>query len=671
MQLVIPALDEERRLPATLRALQAFVDSAGAQLGRVEIIVVDNGSTDATAEVARGFDTPRVPVRVLHCARRGKGAAVRAGILATTHDVVGYLDADGATDLTALLVAREVLAGGADLAVGSRALEASVTYERHSRLRSRGASAYRFLTRQVAPGVEDTQCGFKLMDGDLARHLLEVTRCDGFSFDVEVIGRFQREGARVQEIPVVWVDVPGSTFVPARHGWGAFASLAVIALRLRGLAPSAVTDSRAISRELTASVAEHEVPRPSELRGVRVAILNWRDPWHSQAGGSERYAWHCASALRDAGATVEFVTARDEHQLPSEVRDGIRIRRGGHQYSFYPFAWWHLLSRRVTGRGYGVVIDTEAGIPVFSPPLVSRRTPVVLVVHHVHRDQFETYLPSPLALLARFMEGWLMPRLYRDVTTFAVSESTKQEMADKLGWTRPVQIVHNGADTPPRTDLVSEPDRLVVLSRLTTHKRIDLVVRAVDRLRAERPQLRLDIVGKGVDQERLAELVDSLGLNEVVTLHGYLDEHRKHEVVGASSLHVCASDIEGWGQVVIEAAALGVPTLARDVPGLRDSIRDGETGWLVPTGGLEEDQVLDALVAGLRTTLALLDDEAAARELAESCRTWAHKFSWSAMHQQVVTTVASEIRARGGAGRREEEGPGQAVTTTDMAAPGC
>jgi glycosyltransferase involved in cell wall biosynthesis len=243
------------------------------------------------------------------------------------------------------------------------------------------------------------------------------------------------------------------------------------------------------------------------------------------------------------------------------------------------------------------------------------------------------------------MEGRLMPLFYRGVTTFAVSESTRQEMVAKLGWNRPVQIVHNGADTPPATTIPRSADRLVVLSRLTTHKRIDLVIRAVAHLRAERPALRLDIIGKGVDQDRLRDLVSQLGLDDTVTLHGFLSEHDKHEVVGSAALHVCASDIEGWGQVVIEAAALGVPTLARDVPGLRDSIRDGETGWLVDTSGQSDEEVLGALVTGIRDGLAELDEPSTQAEIAERCRTWAHKFSWSAMHQQVVTTVATELVA--------------------------
>ena len=245
MQMIIPALNEESRLPETLRVLRTYALAATEGAGPIDVIVVDNASTDGTAVVARQFDSPAMPVRVVRCARRGKGAAVRAGVAASTAERIGFMDADGATDLAALADAVLLLDSGVDLAIGSRAVPGSVTHERHSRVRALGASAYRATTRTIAPGIYDTQCGFKVMGGDLAREVFAETRADGFSFDVEVVSRFQRRGARVVEFPVHWVDVAGSTFVPLRHGLAAFAELATIALRVRSVRP-AVAPARAV-----------------------------------------------------------------------------------------------------------------------------------------------------------------------------------------------------------------------------------------------------------------------------------------------------------------------------------------------------------------------------------------------------------------------------------------
>ncbi|GAB2878843.1 glycosyltransferase [Nocardioides pacificus] len=235
LQLIIPAFNEEHRLPRTLRDLRHYVVGRSRLPGRIEVIVVDNASTDATAEVARQADSLALPVRVLSCPIPGKGAAVRAGVAATEAELVGFMDADGATSLEALDEAWRLLAVGADVAIGSRAVAGSVTQARHSWLREQGAVAYRRVASQIVPGVNDTQCGFKLMHGELARSVFAELRTTGFSFDVEMLARARAHGASITEFPVVWTDVPGSTFEPARDGAGSFRDLALIAWRLRSV----------------------------------------------------------------------------------------------------------------------------------------------------------------------------------------------------------------------------------------------------------------------------------------------------------------------------------------------------------------------------------------------------------------------------------------------------
>jgi glycosyltransferase involved in cell wall biosynthesis len=294
-----------------------------------------------------------------------------------------------------------------------------------------------------------------------------------------------------------------------------------------------------------------------------------------------------------------------------------------------------------------VVIDAATGIPPFSPLVVARRTAVVLVVHHVHQAQFLTYFPAPLAHLGRFLEGRLMPVVYRNVRTLVVSESTHREMVRQLGWRQPVQVVANGTDLPrATTDDRAEPDpgpRLLVFGRLATHKRVDLVLRAVAELVTELPELRVDVVGKGPEEQRLQALVDELGLGEVVSLHGFLPDAVKQDVLRHSRLQVCASDAEGWGQVVIEAATYGVPTLARDVPGLQDSIRPGRTGWLVPDAGPDPDPLVRSLVVGIRAALSELESADERTRYAEACRAWGAGFSWTRMRETVTEVVEEEL----------------------------
>jgi dolichyl-phosphate beta-glucosyltransferase len=223
VEVVVPAFNEARRLPGGLAELSARLRRRDAQ-----VIVVDNASTDGTAEVVRSWSGP-VPVRLVHCAQPGKGAAVRAGLLATTAPYVGFCDADMATDLGALDVALGLLSEGHPVVVGSRRHPASRVEDYGHPLRRLGAVTFNRVIRDLAGGVADTQCGFKFFTGPLVRAVARDLRTTGFAFDVELLMGCVQRGVPITDIPVVWRDVPGSTFSVLRHSAGCVHDL----LRLR------------------------------------------------------------------------------------------------------------------------------------------------------------------------------------------------------------------------------------------------------------------------------------------------------------------------------------------------------------------------------------------------------------------------------------------------------
>jgi dolichyl-phosphate beta-glucosyltransferase len=251
LDVVVPSYNEERRLPTTLVVLRAALADLGVPC---QVTVVDNASTDGTARVVAEAPDGPVPVRLLHCAERGKGFAVRTGVLASNARYVGFCDADLATSLDNLGKVLILLTRGADVVVGSRAHPGSVVADRHSPLRRWGAVAFRSLVRQVVQTVVETQCGHKFFRTEVARRVFEPLQCGGFAFDVEVLGRAERAGARLVEIPVNWVDVPGSTFSTLRHGWRSFIDVAAIAWRLRDV-------------QTTAAVSVASLPVPPEVAG--------------------------------------------------------------------------------------------------------------------------------------------------------------------------------------------------------------------------------------------------------------------------------------------------------------------------------------------------------------------------------------------------------------------
>lgn len=228
LEVVIPALNEEERLP---RTLARTLDYLGHQPYSAAVVIVDNGSRDRTTAVARSFEGGSVPVHVLDCPRPGKGSAVRAGFRTSAADWMGFMDADLATPIETLDAVLPLLQAGSTAVIGSRRAPGAHLAVPQSALRRLGGNTFRAAARSLVPGVEDTQCGFKFFDGRVGRWLADVGHVDGFSFDVEFLARLQRAGHRVDEVGVVWTDVEGSTFSPLRDGFRSFSD----ALRIHRL----------------------------------------------------------------------------------------------------------------------------------------------------------------------------------------------------------------------------------------------------------------------------------------------------------------------------------------------------------------------------------------------------------------------------------------------------
>ena len=227
LEVVVPAYNEAERLPGGLALLGEKLAGLGL---RSRILVVDNASTDGTASVVRDWDGP-VPARLLRCALRGKGAAVRVGLLATQAPYVGFCDADMATDLSALDEALALLRAGHPVVVGSRRHPSSLVEGYGQPMRRLGALTFNRLVRDLAGDIPDTQCGFKFFHGPLVRLAAADLETTGFAFDVELLMHCVRRGAEVTAIPVVWRDRPGTTFSVRRHSAECLLDLARIRAR--------------------------------------------------------------------------------------------------------------------------------------------------------------------------------------------------------------------------------------------------------------------------------------------------------------------------------------------------------------------------------------------------------------------------------------------------------
>jgi dolichyl-phosphate beta-glucosyltransferase len=209
LSVVIPAYNEESRIEPTVREI---VEYCRAQARNFELILVDDGSRDGTTALGRLLSVEFPELRLIRlAANRGKGYAVRTGIVNAIGRLVLFTDADGSTPIGELSRLEDALAEGADVAVGSRALRAEGIEVQAKLYRHLiGRTFHRMVEKLADAGVKDTQCGFKLFRSAVAQDLFSRMRMNGFSFDVEVLLMARRRGYRVVEVPVNWVHRPGS-----------------------------------------------------------------------------------------------------------------------------------------------------------------------------------------------------------------------------------------------------------------------------------------------------------------------------------------------------------------------------------------------------------------------------------------------------------------------------
>lgn len=361
-----------------------------------------------------------------------------------------------------------------------------------------------------------------------------------------------------------------------------------------------------------------------------VVLLNWRDTGHPQGGGSERYVEHVAFGLAERGYRVTICCSAYPGAAADETVRGVRFRRRGNDLTVY---WYALLF--VARAGADLVVDVQNGLPFLSR-LVTR-SPVVVLVHHLHREQWRIVFGPVVGRVGWWIESWLAPRVYRRCRYVTVSEATRGGLAGLGVAPDRVKVVHNGLDAPPPVVPGRSPTPLLVaVSRLAPHKRLEHAIEAVARLRPRWPQLRLEIVGRGPWHDQLAACAAERGVADAVVLHGWVDEQTKHATLATSWAHLCPSVKEGWGLVVIEAAVHGVPTVAyRSAGGVTESVRDGRTGLLVDD--------LDQFVAAVESLLASPELRAA---MAQACTARAAECSWEATVDAFEAVVADQLGLR-------------------------
>jgi glycosyltransferase involved in cell wall biosynthesis len=401
---------------------------------------------------------------------------------------------------------------------------------------------------------------------------------------------------------------------------------------------------------------------------MRIAWLNWRDTTNPEGGGSEVYLERISQGLVERGHEVTVLCAEHERAPRDEVIHGVRYRRRGTKLSVYGEAR-SAIRRGVLG-DLDVVIDTQNGVPFFAP--FATRVPVVVLVHHVHREQWPVVYDPIRARLGWWLESRAAPRIYRRQHYVAVSAATREELIGLGVDETRISLVHNGIDAPPPLEgwhgdesQESPHPHVVVLGRLVPHKRVERALRATSTLRHVVPGLRVSIIGDGWWAPQLRDTARCLGIEDIVDFTGYVDDRRKDELLRSAWVLALPSLKEGWGLVVMEAAARGVPTVAyAEAGGVNESVLHGQTGVLVESSG-QEDTDVTRFTEAIGGLLAARDGR---REMGARARVRASEFEWSMSveaFEDVLRRQASGTRTSRSSRRQRKAYPPSAALTSE------
>lgn len=373
-------------------------------------------------------------------------------------------------------------------------------------------------------------------------------------------------------------------------------------------------------------------------------MVNWQDRTNPQAGGAEVHLHEIFGRLARGGAggvgshEVHLLCSGYPGAAPEAELDGMRVHRVGGRYGF-AVGGAAAFARLAVRLRPDVVVEDVNKVPLFLP----RRWegPFVLLVPHLFGTTAFREASWPMAMMVWAAER-PMPSVYRHARVHAISGTTRDDLVGRGFAPEAIRVIHPGVDTvrfrpDPGVARAAEPTFLYV-GRLKRYKALDTAIRALAALRRPGgvPGARLLVAGSGDDRPRLERIAAEAGVGDAVAFLGFVSEERKVELYRQTWAVVFPSPKEGWGITNVEAAACGTPAVASDSPGLRESVRSGETGLLVPHGDVS------ALGAALRS---LAGDAALRARLGRGARAFAETLPWSRAAEETAHHLEEAVAA--------------------------
>ncbi|GAC1517135.1 MAG: glycosyltransferase family 4 protein [Gemmatimonadaceae bacterium] len=363
---------------------------------------------------------------------------------------------------------------------------------------------------------------------------------------------------------------------------------------------------------------------------MRILVVNWQDRENPLAGGAEIHLHEIFGRIAARGHEVTLLCSGWAGCTPRATLDGIAVHRVGTRQTF-PFQARTYFRRHLGASTHDVLVEDINKVPLYTTRWRARR--VVALVPHLFGSTVFQELAPPLASAVWLAERPL-GRAYAGVPFEAISDSTRDDLVRRGVPRDRVEVIYPGIDTQwftPQPATRATRPAFAYLGRLKKYKGVQHVIRGFARL--PDADATLDIAGAGDFQPTLEALARSLELGGRVRFLGRISEHEKRELLRRSWALVFASPKEGWGITNLEAAACGTPVVASDSPGIRESVRDGETGFLVPHG--DADAIAQALGRLAASRMLVTTLGTAARRFAETF-TWERAAAETLAHLERV-----------------------------------
>jgi glycosyltransferase involved in cell wall biosynthesis len=319
---------------------------------------------------------------------------------------------------------------------------------------------------------------------------------------------------------------------------------------------------------------------------MRILVFNWRDIRNPNSGGAEILTHEMAKRWVTLGHTVVQFSSDFTGARKNEIIDGVNYVRGGSERIFslktpvhIKAMLWYL--RHGKGK-FDVVLDEIHGIPFFTPLYVKEKK--IVLICEIAGTIWDVLFPFPLNLFGRFVEQNYF-RFYSKIRFLTISNSTKDELMKKGVLENNIAVLPMGITIPQNLKSYQKEKNptIIFVGRLSITKGVRDAILAFKEINNKLPKSKLWIVGRGENsyENELKKLVREKALNDSVVFHGYVSQKRKYELMSRAHILLAPSQKEGWGLIVPEAGLFKTPSVAYDVEGLRDIIRDGESGFLV------------------------------------------------------------------------------------------